>query len=113
MGNDELKRITAYFVMRPEFLALQYGLGDIEVLAKRHSYAKYCYFYSKACKSQTMPVEARSDTQCIGYASGSDEDIQKSMGAAYHWVQVEGMDTPDVTKHMYQRRPGPSDACGT
>lgn len=58
-----------------------------------------------------MPEDAMCDTRGVGYASASDEDIQKNMGAKYHWVQVEGMNTPDVTKHVYERRRGPSDAC--
>merc|ERR1719401_935041 len=76
-SNDELILITAYVVMRPEFLKIRCGPGDIDVLAQRHSYARYTYFRSKNCSG---PPPCGESGEGAGHAAASDAQIRAMMG---------------------------------
>ena len=72
------------------------GVGDVEILAKRHSYAKYCFFLSKRVDS---PPEVTNKPgsgvggwlqtgNSAGLASATTERIKEMMTNHAHWVQV-------------------------
>eukprot|EP00930_Biecheleria_cincta_P084318 TRINITY_DN73803_c0_g1_i1.p1 TRINITY_DN73803_c0_g1~~TRINITY_DN73803_c0_g1_i1.p1 ORF type:complete len:258 (+),score=33.90 TRINITY_DN73803_c0_g1_i1:150-923(+) len=115
-SNDELLHTTAYFVMQPGFISLKFGIKDIEVLAHRHSSAKYVYFWSKGCtppaevkfKHPVGPWEPVDSSEGAGYASATDSRIRALMGPDSHWYQVGGTDSPDPGMHTYEQRKGPS-----
>jgi len=115
-ANDELLLTTAYIVMKPKFISLQRGPKDFEVLANRHSYAKYCYFRSKgsappaqvAFRRPAGPWEPVAGSAGVGHASASDAQIRAMMGGDYHWVQIGGVDSPLPSAHTYERYAGPS-----
>lgn len=92
-SNDELKRITAFTALVPEFLRVKGGFEDITVLAQRHSHAKYTYFRSKGCK----PYAANAST--------SDADALTMMQSDSKWVQVGGTMSEDPADYEYQLQP--------
>eukprot|EP00933_Yihiella_yeosuensis_P064189 TRINITY_DN67542_c0_g1_i1.p1 TRINITY_DN67542_c0_g1~~TRINITY_DN67542_c0_g1_i1.p1 ORF type:complete len:131 (-),score=28.16 TRINITY_DN67542_c0_g1_i1:128-493(-) len=102
--------------MEPKFLPLKYGLKDFEVLALRHSAAKYVYFRSKGCKPPkevafNRPVGPYQDVEGsagAGYAGADDDRIRKLMNGDHHWIQIGGTDSPDPALHTYEQRKGPS-----
>lgn len=92
-SNDELKKVTAFTVLVPEFLRIKGGFEDITVLAQRHSHAKYTYFRSKGC----TPHAANSST--------SDADVLSMMRSDSKWVQVGGTMSEDPADYQYEVRP--------
>jgi len=111
--NTELTKQVAYYVLQPSYLPVAGGCGDIAVLGKRHSAAKYVYFRSKACppavevafKDPDGPWEPVEGSPGAGYAGASDRRIRELMAAAFYWQQIGGTDTSDPAAHTFEKKP--------
>jgi len=100
-SNGELRFHTAYFVLNPDFIKLAYGPRDVEVLANRHSFARYAYLAS-LCSGQQPAVEGEHSS---GLASRTDAEVRPMMTSEFHWVQ-KGGDRWDPETLIFERRGG-------
>jgi len=110
--NPKLQNLTAYFVLRPHFIPLAKGLGDVDALAYRHSACRYLYFWSKACppapEFRRVSCGTFSPTgETAGYANVSDPHLWAMMGTGHFWQQCRGLTDPNPAQHAFLRLPAP------
>eukprot|EP00667_Euglena_gracilis_P010798 EG_transcript_11003 len=111
-SNAELRRMTAYFVLKPYFLGMAWGARDTEVLKDRHSAGRFLYFWSKA--HPAAPEVAAGWAQICGgpsptgelagYANTPDARLMQMMAKDHFWVQSSGLRDPNPGRHAFLRR---------
>lgn len=97
--NEKLCFFCAYFLLRPEFIKLAFGPGDVKVLQDRHSHARYAYLGSKG---GDLPATAG----VVGLADRSDAEVRRMMGSEAHFVQSAGCDLWDPKRLTFEERKG-------
>mmetsp|Transcript_30166 Transcript_30166/g.76271 ORF Transcript_30166/g.76271 Transcript_30166/m.76271 type:complete len:364 (-) Transcript_30166:317-1408(-) len=111
-SNDELRFHTAYYVLSPDFIKLAFGPRDVQVLTDRHSYARYAYFGSFSgpdCGSKAKAAsEAGKQERIVGMADRTDAEVRQMMTSERHWVQVDGCDSWDPARLVFEPRAGSS-----
>lgn len=105
--NEKLQAYAATFHLKPEFMKLAYGRGDVDVLRNRHNYARYAYF-----ASFDSPEAAKEDDKgrVFGLAAFSDSEIRRLLAAERFWVQDANFDRWAPEQLTFSPQPLPRQA---
>lgn len=98
-GDDNigLQRMCATSYMKPTFY------NDVQQI-ERHYAAKYNYFSSFATNSPLEYFNNNPTGNIAASASTPTSRIAEMMGPNYHWVQIGGNATTDISDDIYQKQ---------